>query len=120
MRTAFILAAALLMTGAAQAADAGNGKVVFGRCAVCHTTTKGGSNGLGPNLFGVVGRKAASLPNFMYSGPMKNSGITWTPDKLKAWIAAPSRLVPGTKMAFGGISNAKQVDDIVAYLATLK
>jgi cytochrome c len=120
MRTAFILAALLLTATAAEAADANNGKIVFGRCAVCHTVDKGGSNGLGPNLFGVVGRKAAALPNYMYSGPMKNSGLTWSPDKLKAWIAGPSRLVPGTKMAFGGISNAHQVDDVVAYLATLK
>lgn len=120
MRIAILFAAALAMTSAAQAADANNGRIVFGRCAVCHTTAKGGSNGLGPNLFGIVGRKAATAPNFMYSGAMKNSGISWTADKLKAWIAAPARLVPGTKMAFGGISNAKQIDDVVAYLATLK
>lgn len=120
MHSGLIFAAALLTATAAEAADANNGKVVFGRCAVCHTTNKGGSNGLGPNLFGIVGRKAASLPNFMYSGPMKASGITWTPDKLTAWISGPARLVPGTKMAFGGISNAQQVGDVVAYLATLK
>ncbi len=111
---------ALLAAPAAAAADANNGKVVFGRCAICHTTTKGGPNGLGPDLFGVVGRRAASLTNYMYSGALKRSGITWTPDKLRAWITSPARLVPGTKMAFGGIPNAKQVDDIVAYLATLK
>lgn len=117
---AAVMAVALMAAPAAQAGNPANGKTVFGRCAVCHTTNKGGSNGLGPNLFGVVGRKAASLPSFNYSGPMKNSGITWTPDKLKAWIAGPSRLVPGTKMAFGGMSNAVQVDDVVAYLGTLK
>jgi len=55
-----------------------------------------------------------------WSGALKNSGITWTNDKLKAWVTAPARLVPGTKMAFGGISNPKQVDDVVAYLGTLK
>ena len=120
MHKSLIFAAALLTATAAQAADANNGKVVFGRCAVCHTVAKGGPNGLGPNLFGVVGRKAASLPNFMYSGALKASGITWTPDKLKAWISGPARLVPGTKMAFGGISNPQQVDDVVAYLSTLK
>ena len=120
MHKVLIFAAAILTATAAEAADANNGKVVFGRCAVCHTTTKGGSNGLGPNLFGIVGRKAASAPNFMYSGPMKASGITWTPDKLKAWISGPARLVPGTRMAFGGISNPQQVGDVVAYLATLK
>ncbi len=115
-----LVAGSLLAATAAQAADANNGKIVFGRCAVCHTVAKGGPNGLGPNLFGVVGRKAASLPSFMYSGALKNSGITWTNDKLAAWIAGPMRLVPGTKMAFGGISNPSQVADVVAYLNTLK
>lgn len=113
------LALALLAT-AANAGDAASGKTVFGRCAICHTVQKGGPNGLGPNLFGVAGRKAASLPNFMFSGALKNSGITWTPDKLKAWVSGPQRMVPGTKMAFAGIANPKQVDDVVAYLATLK
>ena len=120
MRKTLILAALLLTATTAHAADANNGKTIFGRCAVCHTVNKGGSNGLGPNLFGVVGRKAASLSTFMYSGALKASGITWSNDKLKAWIGGPARLVPGTKMAFGGISNATQVDDVVAYLNTLK
>jgi cytochrome c len=120
MRTSFVLAALLLAAGPAFAADAGNGKTVFMRCAICHNADKGGPNGLGPNLFGVVGRKAASLPNYMYSGALKSAGITWTADKLKAWVGGPQKLVPGTKMAFAGISNPKQVDDLVAYLATLK
>ncbi|HUO90248.1 MAG TPA: c-type cytochrome [Rhizomicrobium sp.] len=113
-------AAALMAAPAAAAGNAGNGKTIFGRCAICHTVQKGGPNGLGPNLFGVAGRKAASLPSYMYSGALKASGITWSNDKLKAWIAAPARLVPGTKMAFGGISNTSQQDDVVAYLDTLK
>ncbi len=113
-------AVALAASPALGAGDAVNGKTVFGRCAICHTTTKGGPNGLGPDLFGVAGRKAASLPSFMYSGALKASGITWTDDKLAAWISGPSRVVPGTKMAFGGISNTGQVADVIAYLHTLK
>jgi cytochrome c len=122
MRKVLVLAGALaLAASAAQAApDANNGKTVFMRCAVCHVVAKGGGNGLGPNLFGVVGRKAASLPNFSYSPALKSSGITWTPDKLKAWVTNPAKLVPGTRMAFGGITNPAQVEDVVAYLATLK
>ena len=118
--TVLLAAGVLFAAPAAQAADANNGKIIFGRCAICHTVAKGGPNGLGPNLFGVVGRKAAALPSFMYSGALKGSGITWTPDKLKAWVASPARLVPGTKMAFGGISNPVQIGDVVAYLGTLK
>jgi cytochrome c len=109
-----------LLATAANAGDAASGKTVFTRCAICHTVQKGGANGLGPNLFGVVGRKAAALPTFAYSAAIKNSGITWTPDKLKSWVTGPARMVPGTKMAFAGIANPKQADDVVAYLATLK
>ncbi len=119
-KTILIVLAATLASTAAFAADANNGKTVFARCAICHTVQKGGPNGIGPNLFGVVGRKAASLASFSYSGALKSSGITWTPDKLKVWIGGPARLVPGTKMAFGGISNASQVADVIAYLQTLK
>jgi cytochrome c2 len=117
-------AGAIVMTALsltqAMAADAGNGKAIFARCAACHTVIKGGPNGLGPDLFGVVGRKAGSLSNYMYSGQLKASGITWTNDKLTAWVQGPQRLVPGTKMAFGGISNPAQVADLIAYLDTLK
>lgn len=121
MRKTLLIAAALTLAApAAQAADAANGKALFARCAACHVVAKGGGNGLGPNLFGVAGRKAASLPNFSYSSGLRSSGITWTNDKLTAWITSPAKLVPGTRMAFGGISNPAQVADVVAYLNTLK
>lgn len=113
-------AVALVSTPVLAAGNAGNGKTLFGRCAICHTVQKGGANGLGPNLFGVAGRKAASLPNYMYSGALKASGITWTNEKLEAWVKGPSKLVPGTKMAFGGLGNDSQADDVVAYLDSLK
>ena len=100
--------------------DAAKGAIVFQRCALCHNADKGGGNGLGPNLFGVAGRKAASLPDFPYSSALKGSHIVWTDDKLKAWVSGPSKLVPGTRMAFGGISDPKQIDDLIAYLHTRK
>ena len=115
-----LMAVGLLSSQAFADGDATKGKAVFARCAICHNVEKGGPNGIGPNLFGVVGRKAASLASYSYSGALKSSGITWTPDKLKAWIGGPARLVPGTKMAFAGISNPSQVDDVIAYLQTLK
>ncbi|HJW40556.1 MAG TPA: c-type cytochrome [Rhizomicrobium sp.] len=121
MRKIFILAGAItLVSHVAAAADASNGRALFARCAACHTVAKGGGNGLGPNLFGVVGRKASSLPNFSYSPALKGSGITWTNDKLTVWITNPAKVAPGTRMAFGGISNPAQVADVVAYLDTLK
>ena len=111
----------LLLSGvAAQAGDATKGKSVFTRCAICHVATKDGGNGLGPNLFGVVGRKAGTAPGFNYSPAMKSSGITWTPDKLSAYITHPGAVVPANRMAFAGIGNPEQVADVVAYLSTLK
>jgi len=122
MRNVILLAVALAVAApvAAYAADANNGKSIFARCAACHTVIKGGGNGMGPNLFGVAGRKAAALPDFSYSSALKATGIKWTNDKLKAWIMGPSKVAPGTKMAFAGISNPAQADDVVAYLDTLK
>src|SRR5215472_15229071 len=104
---------------AARAGDANQGRRAFTVCQTCHTVAKGGPNGLGPNLFGVVGRKAASLPGFYYSVALKSSNITWTNDKLKAWIMGPYKLVPGNRMAFAGISDPNKADDVVAYLDSL-
>jgi cytochrome c len=107
-------------TGAYAAGDAKAGAEVFKRCAVCHTSQKGGGDGMGPNLFGVVGRKAASRPGFSYSGPLRKSGITWNDANLTKWVSSPGRMVPGTKMSFAGLSSKRQQADVVAYLGTLK
>jgi len=104
----------------AKAANAKAGQEIFSRCTACHTVQKGGPNGLGPNLFGVVGRKAGSKPDFGYSAAMKGAGFTWTPQKLDAYIAHPAEVVPGNHMAFAGIPDPKQRADVVAYLGTLK
>jgi cytochrome c len=109
-----------VLAGTAHAGDAAKGKIVFQRCAICHRVEKDGGNGLGPNLFGVVGRKAGTAASFNYSAAMKNSGITWTADKLDAYIEHPAVTVPGNHMAFAGIGDAGQRGDVVAYLATLK
>jgi cytochrome c len=121
LRTVIAAAVLVSLVGVAHAAgDAAKGKVVFQRCAICHRAEKDGGNGLGPNLFGVVGRKAGTAADFAYSSAMKNSGITWTQDKLASYITHPAQVVPGNRMAFAGINNAGQVSDVVAYLATLK
>ena len=104
----------------AHAADAKNGEAVFSRCVACHTATKGGANGLGPNLFGVAGRKAGSLAGFSYSAAMKGAGFAWSNAKLDAYIDDPAKTVPGNRMAFAGLHDAKQRGDLIAYLDTLK
>jgi cytochrome c len=110
----------LTATGVCHAADAKRGAAVFMRCEVCHNAERDGGNGLGPNLFGVVGRKAASLPGFSYSPALRKSGIVWTNIELKQWVAHPAMLVPGTRMVFAVLSNPSDVNDLVAYLDTLK
>jgi cytochrome c len=115
-----LIAASILSTPALAAGDPVQGKAVFARCAICHNVEKDGGNGVGPNLFGVVGRKAASVDGFNYSGPLKASGVVWNDDNLSKWVAGPAKMIPGTKMAFGGIASKTQIADVVAYLNTLK
>jgi cytochrome c len=68
----------------------------------------------------VVGRPAATVPGFAYSSAMKATGFIWTADRLHAYLPAPRTLVPGTKMSFPGLKNPAQLDDLVAYLQSLK
>lgn len=118
----FGILALLTTVAAAQAAgDAKAGqKVYLSRCQSCHAVQKNGPNKLGPLLFGVMGRKAGTLPGYTYSRPVKNSNILWTDDKLRAWLRQPNQTMPGTRMAFAGLSNPKQIDDLIAYMHTLK
>lgn len=120
LKTALVLGIAAIAASTAQAADPAKGKSVFQRCAICHRVEKNGGNGLGPNLFDIVGRKAGTVADFSYSAAMKNSGIVWSTDKLTAYIEHPAAVVPGNKMAFAGVTDAGQRADVVAYLATLK
>jgi cytochrome c len=116
----FAAIAALTIAPAFAAGDAAKGAAVFARCAICHSNAKGAPNRIGPNLFGVVGRKAGTAPDFSYSGAMKSSGIIWTTDRLTAYVTHPQLVVPGNRMAFPGLSNQTQAADLVAYLGTLK
>jgi cytochrome c len=114
------IALAVSFAGPAPAANIANGKALFSRCAACHTADKGGPNGLGPNLYSVIGRKAGSKKDFSYSAAMRNSGIVWTNQKLDAYITHPADVVPGNRMAFAGLPDAKQRADLIAWLDTLK
>ncbi|HEY4941673.1 MAG TPA: c-type cytochrome [Rhizomicrobium sp.] len=87
---------------------------------VCHTAAKDGANRVGPNLFGIVGRKAGTLAGYAYSRAMAGAGIVWSEANLVPYLQSPSSVVPGTKMTFTGFSNAGQAGDVAAYLATLK
>jgi len=105
----------------AQAADAKMGAQLFmENCGVCHTSAKGEPNKIGPNLFGVVGRKSATAPGYMYSAAMMKAGLTWDQPTLTTYLQGPQKKVPGTKMGFPGFSDPSEEADVIAYLATLK
>jgi cytochrome c len=95
--------------------DPDHGKQIFNRCMVCHSI-KAGENHIGPSLHGVVGRHAGMIPNFMYSGANKKSGIVWTQQKLFDYLKNPQAMVPGTKMTFPGLPKPQDRADVIAYL----
>jgi cytochrome c len=111
----------LLAAPAAGAGDPGHGKAVFAQqCAMCHTANKGGATILGPNLFGVVGRKAGSVAGYSYSPHMKAADWVWSDGKLEAYLPAPRDMVPGTKMTYGGLHDPAKLADLMAYLDSQK
>ena len=112
-----VLVVLIMVAGPAAAADADHGKALFAPCAACHTDR---ADALGPNLKGVFGRKSAALEDFRYSNPMKRANLVWDEDNLRAYIRDPQAKVKGNRMPYGGMSDAKDVDDVVAYLKTLK
>lgn len=97
--------------------DAEKGRTVFNKCTACHSTVAG-QNKLGPSLAGVVGRKAGSAAGFTaYSPALKDSGITWTPPELDAFLANPPAKVPGTKQPIR-LPSEQERADVIAYLQT--
>lgn len=103
----------------AHAADAAQGKALFqATCAICHSVVPKKAI-IGPPLFGVVGRKAGTVPGFAYSDAMKKAGWTWTEAKLASYIDDPRKTVPGNRMPYFGIHDPAKAQAIAAYLATL-
>ncbi|HEX4736940.1 MAG TPA: cytochrome c family protein [Allosphingosinicella sp.] len=95
------------------------GSEVFKKCTACHNAQKGGPNGTGPNLYGVVGAPIAGRPTgFDYSSALKGKGGTWTWDNLFAWLKSPRDFAQGTKMTFAGLSKPEDRANVIAYLNT--
>lgn len=97
-------------------ADLANGKAKFALCQSCHTIAPGGANMTGPNLHGVFGKKAAANGDFKYSDALKNAGFVWDGEHLSQWLEKPQTYLPGTKMSFAGMKDAKDRTDLIAYL----
>jgi cytochrome c len=96
------------------------GEAKFAQCRSCHAVAKGAPNLTGPNLYGVVGHKAAHVEGFDFSDDLKNANLTLDAPTLDKWIENPKALATNTKMTFAGLKNAQDRYDIIAYLATQK
>jgi cytochrome c len=112
--------AALAFTASASTAfaagDAAAGETKFRVCKVCHQVGENAKNFVGPELNGVVGRKAGTVAGYNYSDANKNSGLTWDEDTLTKYLRSPRAVAPGTKMAFPGLPNDDDIANIIAYL----
>lgn len=112
----FMVALANISGAAMAAGDAASGKKVFNKCKACHAL-EAGKNKIGPSLAGVFGRKAGTAPGFKkFSDPMKASGLVWSDETMKAFLANPKKSVPGTTMRFAGLKKPADIDNLMAYL----
>ncbi len=103
-----------------KAADVKKGaKLVKSRCRACHSYEKDGKNKVGPNIFGVVGRKQASIAGFKYSAALKAKGGTWTPGEIDKFLSDPKKYAKGTKMTYR-LKKPGHRADVIAYLQSLK
>ena len=129
MRTVVVLGlgAAMVLVGiygpAFAEGDATKGKAAFAKCGICHQVGPGAKTLVGPELNGIVGRKAASVADYPYSAGMKKLGAdgwVWTEENIDKWITDPKALIPDSPMAlaFAGVPDAGERADIIAYLKT--
>jgi cytochrome c len=115
--SALAVIASSTAASAALAQDAAAGKTSFNKCMVCHAIGEAAKNKVGPELNGLDGRKAGTAPDYSYSDADKNSGITWNEAEFKDYIKDPKAKIPGTRMAFAGIKNEKEINDLWAFIA---
>lgn len=102
------------------AADPAAGEKVFSKCKACHTVAKGGPNGVGPNLWNIVGGPHAHVDGFAYSSAIAGmKGKPWTFEELNAFLLSPKTYAPGTKMTFAGLSKPEDRAAVIAYLRSL-
>ena len=113
----FAVFASLAGASSALAQDAAAGETSFKKCLACHSIGEAAKNKVGPVLNGLDGRKSGSVEGFSYSDANKNSGITWNKDQFLEYIKDPKAKIPNTKMAFAGIKNENEAQDLWAYIS---
>lgn len=99
-------------------ADLAAGEKLFAKCASCHTYNSGGANGIGPNLFGTIGKAHGHVAGFAYSDALKSKGGQWTFEDMDHWLKSPREYAPGTKMTFAGLGNPADRANLIAWLNT--
>ncbi|RQO36512.1 cytochrome c family protein [Herminiimonas sp. KBW02] len=114
------LALGVLASASHAAGDVAAGKRVFAKCSNCHQVGPSARGTFGPHLNGIVGRTAGTTKDYKYSTAMRSSRVVWTEANLRAFIKSTDDVVPGNKMRFFGISDEKQLTDLLAYLQTFK
>lgn len=118
---ALLLNAGLFATPAVAAGDAEAGAKLFTRiCGGCHQVGESAQGSFGPQLNGIFGRLSGSTTDYQYSDAMKSAGVVWTNETLTAYLEAPKKVVPGTRMIFWGLSDPQKVEDVLAYLRTFQ
>jgi cytochrome c len=115
--SALVAVTAMAAASSAQAQDVAAGKTSFNKCMACHAIGEGAKNKVGPELNGLDGRKSGTAPDYSYSDANKNSGITWSEAQFKEYIKDPKAKIPGTKMAFAGVKNEKEINDLWAFIS---
>ena len=113
------LAVAPIAAAQAQSGDPAAGQRVFNQCSACHTINQGGPNRVGPNLHGVIGRKAGSIEGFRYSANLKElgeKGLVWNEETLRPYLTNPKSVAPQGIMAYPGLRNEQQLNDVIAYV----
>ena len=96
--------------------SAAEGEKVFKKCTACHSIAKGGANKIGPALWGVLGRKAGSVPEYKYSKALVAHGKSWSFEEMNGFLIKPKDWIKGTKMSFAGLKNEKDRAAVILYM----
>jgi cytochrome c len=113
---ALLLASLSWGSAASGAPTQDRGKRLFIQCQACHSVQAGAAHKVGPNLAGTVNARAATRPGYAYSQALQKSGLIWDDKTLDRWLAKPAAVVPGNKMVFSGMANAKDRQEIIDYM----